>query len=165
MRSLLTRFYGRALHRIPRQIVRKFLRRYLLSKSSGHIAPLLNFTDLLCCVGFDEFLRRNVSAADPDKHLASFFNFDVDFLLSELVDAVGLAQEEYLQPIFLWVLVYDIGERLVDLIILLCNIENLVRLVLPFYLKQLGLVHEFHFLEFLLQRDIIHLVNFFHLLL
>ena len=66
------------------------------------------------------------AAADSDLNLVAFFNFDIDALLSELVDALGLPEEQDLHVVALWVLVDEGGEGDVDAVHLLRNIDRLL---------------------------------------
>ena len=66
------------------------------------------------------------TATDPDQQIVALLNLDVDSLLSKLVDAFGLSQEEDLHPLSLRILVDEIGEHLVDIVRLLRDVDCLL---------------------------------------
>ena len=77
------------------------------------------------------------AAADPHLDLIALLNLDVDALLPELVDALGLAQEEDANVLLLGVRVEVVGESHINLIIALPDINGLILIELLVLVLQL----------------------------
>ena len=66
------------------------------------------------------------AAANSDLDLIALLNFDENTLLAELVHAFGLAKEQNLHLLFLWVRVEVIGEGLINLVAAFSDVDRLI---------------------------------------
>lgn len=53
----------------------------------------LNSVNFGCSVGINELLSSDETTADADENLVALLDSNVDSLLAEVVDALGLSQE------------------------------------------------------------------------
>lgn len=127
------------------------LGRYLLSLELVleplHDVPSLDLFDLQRRVGVDEILDVHVAATNTYFDSVALLDLDVDALLPELVDALGLTQEQDLDPISLWVLVDVVREHLIDLVHLVPDHDRLLLLhqVLDVYHQLVDFIARFLF--------------------
>lgn len=96
-----------------------------LAESGNDIGSPLDFFHFLSCVGINEIIDVHKAATNSDLDLVALLDLHVDALLSELVDAFGLPQEQDLHLLPLWVGVQETRQLLVNLVIVVTDVDVL----------------------------------------
>ena len=111
----------------------------------------LNLLGLFRRILLDELLNVHEAATNSDQDLLTFFNFDINPLLAELVNTLRFTQKCNVHPGPLGVLVYVIRQSFVNLVIFMGYVNRLILFQLVNDLQEL--------LNFLFQEE--KLLRFF----
>ena len=113
------------------------------SESSNSISSL-NTAHFKRSELINEVSYMHVSTSYPNKYLVSFFDFDVNSSLAELVDTFGLSQKHDFHLLLFWVSINEICECIINIVRLSGNISThqIVQLMLKelqFFIQLSGL--------------------------
>ena len=87
-----------------------------------------NLFDFQGRILLNKLVNMHESATNPNLNLVSFFNFNINAFLSELVNAFRLSQEKDVHLLSLWELVDKVSQRYIDIVILFRDVNGLILL-------------------------------------
>ena len=99
------------------------LHRQLILEATQDISSSLDLLELERRVRLNEVVDVHEAASDSHLYLVALFDFDVDTLLPELVDALGLPEEENVHLLFLRVPLNVLGEVHVNLVTFVADVD------------------------------------------
>ena len=85
----------------------------------------------------DELIDMHVSTTNSDQNLITFFTFNVNTLLTKLINALTFSEEHDFHVFSFWVTIQKFAQLLINLIIFMSNIYSLPGLKISILLHQL----------------------------